>query len=198
MNDLKLRIKGIIRHNHTLKATIPPKCNDLMYTIELVCHKKDDQVVNIINHIPELLKTKFSQKEIQAAIAKNKLITPFVDCAIEYPDTPELSDFYRVRLKTYADKSKPTVMDVHRRVLSDPIVERDTVGQYAWVSFYPSAYNQGGNLGVTFYLKGVLLTGENSNLSDSCFKKSESVDEMFGDLLSQETFDNPFEVEDLI
>lgn len=145
-----LILHGILSYPHLFVARAINKGDDPKYSTGLLIAKNDPQLMQL-NQAVELEKASgFPQGFPDSGKVCIK------DCAVQFPDRPELAGYFYIASSTGAN-SKPPVVGMDRL----PIMDQSLVfaGAMAYVAVNIAFYNNPLNKGITSYLQSVMIDG---------------------------------------
>jgi len=173
---MDIKVKGIARYPHVVKASSAKDADKLQYSISILIHKSDDQCMVIDKSLNEAILNKYPKGE------PAKFGTCWKDCAIEEPQNELLKDYMSLKLSTNADIDKPPVVDSSIQPIIDPSFDNQLAGKIVWVTGGIGCYERGGNHGVKVYLNGTLDTGDMGDLPRESFSSKPTAEQMFSDV----------------
>jgi hypothetical protein len=144
--------------------------DDPKYGVNILIPKGDPQIAQIQAAI---------QAEITAGLqGKQPSADPIClkDCMVQYPDNPQQVGYMELRCSSGAS-NKPHVVDINRQPVIDP--SQVYGGAEGWFSVAVSAYSTP-QKGITTYVNGVMLTGQEGALGR--LDNKQSADAMFANV----------------
>lgn len=168
---MQFKVKGILSYPHLFAARAINPGDDPKFSATVLLHKSDPQ----LTQIQAILNQEKANGFPSGFPAKGKVFLK--DCAVEFPDQPELRDYMAISGGAKQD-SKPAVVDMNMQPVLDP--SQVFAGAIVWAAFNTFVYDQPVNKGVSAGLNAVMVTGEMGPLGR--LDGRPSVESLFGDV----------------
>jgi len=163
-----LRVKGILLHPHLFRPRAIQAGDEPKYSVSLLIPKNDPQCAVIAAEIQAA-----KQNGFPSGFPGNGKVC-WKDCAVQWPDRPNLAGYMCLSMTSKADK-RPYVVDTNITPVMDP--SQVYQGAEAWVAVNIASYSLPMAKGIGGYVNGVMLTGNEGALGR--LDNSQTAEQMF-------------------